>query len=111
MLSDATLDVMHLSYERSDYADEDFFEDISRVYSIMRMLRKYIKHGETSPRAIVNHIVILYNVFGHTATFALDEEVDDKCKIYLDTCLFMMGRKSDCNIDSLFLEYLESSLS
>lgn len=110
MLSDATLDVMHLSYERRDYADDDFFEDISRVYSIMRMLRKYLKHGETSPRVIVNHIVVLYNVFGHMATFALDEEVDDKCRVYLDTCLFMMGRKLDCPIDESFLKYLEGSL-
>jgi maltooligosyltrehalose synthase len=110
MLSASTIDILHRSYDKRDYSDEEFNEDVSRVYSIMRMIRKYIKHGETSPRAIINNIVILYNVFGNMATYALDEEADEKCSLYVNTCLHMMGRRKSEFIDEVFLEYIERAL-
>lgn len=110
MLSDATLDMLQLSYDRTEYSDEDFDEDVSRVYSVIRALRKYSKRGQTTPRLVINNIVILYNVFGQNATFALDEEADPSCKVLLDTCLFLMGRRLGCEVDTDFLEYLENSL-
>lgn len=110
MLSDSTIEMLHSSYEKRDYPDEDFLEDVARVYSVVRMLRKYLKHGKTSPRAIINNIVILYNVFGAMATYALDAESEGKCKTQLDTCLHLMGRRHCDTIDTEFFEYLESAL-
>lgn len=110
MLSSSTLSVLHSEYDRIDSSLEEFDEDVGRIYSIMRLLRKYTKHGVTNPRAIVNNVVILYNVFGPAATHALDEEVEECNKVLLNTCLVMMGRENGRVIDIDFLRHLESSL-
>lgn len=111
MLSSATLSVLHSEYDRIDSSLEEFDEDVCRIYSVIRMLRKYAKHGETKARLIINNIVILYNVFGSAATHALDEEADDGTRLLLDTCLVLMGREKGRVVDIEFLRYLEAELA
>ena len=43
---------------------EEFKEDICRVKYIKRLLIKYKKYGDLKERLILNHIIILQNVFG-----------------------------------------------
>lgn len=44
--------------------DLDFLEDISRIVYIKRLLNKFTKSGDLKERLILNHIIILHNVFG-----------------------------------------------
>lgn len=47
---------------------EEFTEDIKRIKYIKRLLKKYHETGQLRCRLIVNHMVVLYNVFGAEAT-------------------------------------------
>ncbi len=43
--------------------DEEFMEDLNRIKYIKRLLRKYDIGGDLKERLIINHLVVLYNVF------------------------------------------------
>jgi hypothetical protein len=47
---------------------EEFREDVSRVKYVKRLLNRYVETGELKERLILNHLVLLYNVFGSAAT-------------------------------------------
>ena len=42
---------------------DEFYEDLNRIKYIKRLLRRYEKSGELRERLILNHIIILANVF------------------------------------------------
>ena len=46
----------------------DFEEDIKRFKYIKRLLRRYETTGELKTHLILNHVIVLYNVFGEAAT-------------------------------------------
>lgn len=48
--------------------DEEFFEDLKRFVYLKRLFNSYVNKGELKERLILNHLVILYNVFGPNAT-------------------------------------------
>jgi len=43
---------------------KEFQDDLKRFKYIKRLLRKYKKTGVISEKLILNHIILLYNVFG-----------------------------------------------
>ena len=47
---------------------QDFEEDLKRFKYIKRLLRRYETTGELKTHLILNHIIILYNVFDDAAT-------------------------------------------
>lgn len=46
----------------------EFYDDLKRFKYIKRLIIKYKDRGELKERLILNHIIILYNVFGPAAT-------------------------------------------
>ena len=50
---------------------EDFFEDMRRFKYIKRLLKKYHKGPEVKLNLLLNHIIIIYNVFGDAAPLLL----------------------------------------
>ena len=46
----------------------EFYDDLKRFKYIKRLLNRYIDEGDLKERLILNHIIVLYNVFGPTAT-------------------------------------------
>jgi hypothetical protein len=42
----------------------EFYEDLKRFKYIKRLLNRYAEEGDLRERLILNHIVILFNVFG-----------------------------------------------
>ena len=46
----------------------EFYEDLNRFKYIKRLLNRYEESGDLKDRLIVNHLVVLYNVFGNEAT-------------------------------------------
>lgn len=65
----------------------DLEEDLKRFKYIKRLLNRYQKTGEMSERLVLNHLVVLYNVFGEAATsmlfFKLEKEFWSDLKTYL----------------------------
>lgn len=43
---------------------DEFYEDLARFKYLKRLLRRYRDGGELQERLILNHIIILHNVFG-----------------------------------------------
>lgn len=46
----------------------EFYEDLARFKYIKRLFNRYEESGELKERLIVNHLIILYNVFGPATT-------------------------------------------
>ena len=66
----------------------EFQEDINRTKYIKRLFRKYASTGELRERLLLNHIIILYNVFGVEAAtkilfYKLEEEFWPILKTFL----------------------------
>lgn len=65
----------------------DLEEDLKRIKYVKRLLNRYKKTGEASERLILNHLVVLYNVFEDAATdmlfYKLEEEYWPELKTYL----------------------------
>lgn len=50
------------------YDTEEFEDDLKRFKYLKRLLNKFNESGEFKDRLILNHLIILFNVFGHKAT-------------------------------------------
>jgi len=50
------------------YDTVEFYDDLKRFKYIKRLFNIYIETGELRERLILNHIIILYNIFGIEAT-------------------------------------------
>lgn len=46
------------------YDTIEFYEDLNRFKYIKRLLNKYEETGDIKDRLIINHLTIIYNVFG-----------------------------------------------
>ena len=67
---------------------QEFHEDMNRIKYLKRLFKKYKSTGVLRERLILNHIIILYNVFGIQAAtrilFArLDQELHPILKTFL----------------------------
>ena len=51
--------------------EEEFYEDIKRFKYLKRLFKKYYESGNLKERLILNHMIILSNVFGVTAASTL----------------------------------------
>jgi len=59
-------------YDNPSCVDEaEFLDDLKRFKYLKRLFRKYNSSGELKVRLIVNHIIVLSNVFGVDATTTL----------------------------------------
>ena len=58
------------------YLMSEFSEDIRRFASIKKLLCRYFTDGNPRERLILNHIIVMYNLFGDSATKMLFFQVD-----------------------------------
>ena len=76
------------AYDKPNAVMSEFEEDLNRVLYIKRLLTKYYSSGILKERLILNHIVVLYNVFGVEAAtrilfFKLEEKDYEVIKPFL----------------------------
>jgi hypothetical protein len=50
------------------HSTEEFLEDVNRFKYLKRLFGKYSDTGELRERLILNHIIIIYNMWGTSAT-------------------------------------------
>ena len=56
-------------YENPQCLDTiEFYDDLKRFKYLKRLFGKYEESGELRERLILNHLIVLYNVFGQHAT-------------------------------------------
>lgn len=66
----------------------EFYEDLDRIKYVKRLLYKYINRGILRERLIINHIIVLSNLFGALPAtkmlfFKLDENMFSALKTFL----------------------------
>ena len=52
---------------RNCNSHEEFMDDLRRFKYIKRLLNRYVETGDLKCRLILNHVIIIYNVFGSEA--------------------------------------------
>ena len=68
--------------------EEEFYDDIKRFKYLKRLFRKYEIQGDIKIRLVLNHLVVLQNVFGvEVAITLLLYKVDKKYWPILKACL------------------------
>ena len=55
-------------YDRPHIIQSEFEDDLKRIKYVKRLIKKYRQAGEFKERLILNHVIILSNVFGTQAT-------------------------------------------
>ena len=67
-------------YSNPTFSDiEDFHEDLKRFKYIKRLLNRYIESDELSERLVLNHLIVVFNVFGIEAALKILElKLEDK---------------------------------
>ena len=67
-------------YRNPTFADVDEFnEDLKRFKYIKRLLNRYLESDELADRLILNHLIVVFNVFGiEAARTILEFRLEDK---------------------------------
>ena len=71
---------------------EDFDEDIKRFKYLKRLLKRYVRGGQLRTHLIINHLIILYNVFGEAATPLLFFKMEREYWSLLKTLLLYLNK-------------------
>jgi len=82
------------AYDSPNCVMSEFEEDLNRIQYIKRLITKYNNGGELKDRLILNHLMVLYNVFGVDAAtrilfFKLEPEDYPVLKTFLVFLNFM----------------------
>ena len=67
-------------------------DDLKRFKYLKRLFNRYEKTGEPNERLIINHLVLLYNVFGKATTDMLFFKLEEKYWSNLKTYLVFLNR-------------------
>jgi hypothetical protein len=79
-------------YDRPHILQSEFEDDLKRIKYIKRLLRKYKQTGEFKERLILNHVIVLANVFGvEAAANMLFLKVDQEDYPQLKTILIYLN--------------------
>jgi len=71
---------------------EEFYEDIRRFRYLKRLLKRYYRNGELRERLILNHLIVLNNLFGvENAIRMLQFKIEVRYWPTLKTCLLFLG--------------------
>ena len=79
-------------YDNSCPSMEEFEEDMKRFLYLKKLLTRYRINGDLRERLILNHIIILYNLFDKAATRMLFYKIDEENWNTLITFLVYLER-------------------
>jgi hypothetical protein len=71
---------------------QEFEEDLKKFLYLKKLISRYKNNGELRERLILNHIIVLYNIFGENATQMLFYKIDESCWDTLITFLVYLDR-------------------
>lgn len=80
------------AYDKPNCLMSEFEHDIKRLKYVKRLFRKYNVTGDLKDRLVLNHLIVLYNVFGADATTRmLFLKVPEKDHVILKTFLLFLS--------------------
>jgi len=66
---------------------EDFDKDLNHFKYIKRLLKRYKNNGQLKTHLLINHFIILYNIFGEATTpmlfFKIDKDLWSSVKSFI----------------------------
>ena len=71
---------------------QEFEEDLKRFLYLKKLFSRYKTNGELRERLILNHIIVLYNLFGDSTTNMLFHKIDKEHWSSLATFLIYIER-------------------
>ena len=74
---------------------EDFEDDLKRIKYIKRLLKRYRNTGELKVHLILNHLIVLFNVFNDAAVPLLFYNLEEELWPYLKSFLIFLNRVSE----------------
>jgi len=93
MINDANFPLYAARHYQSPHDSiEEFEDDLARVKYVKRLLNRYQESGDLKDRLILNHIIVLYNVFGRWATQFLFLKIDRSMWPALVPFLVLLGQ-------------------
>jgi hypothetical protein len=96
-------------YDKPNAIVSEFEEDLKRIKYVKRLIKRYKATGELKERLILNHIIILSNVFGIEATVRmLFYKIDSSDYSILKTFLLFLNYMPR-HINGIKGQYLNSS--
>ena len=114
VLTHETIDIFALRhYDNKGAGKEEFDDDMNRFKYLKRLFRKYDTSKEFKSRLIINHVIILANVFGvDAASTLLFFKIDDQHWNLLKTILIFLNympenEMIDIDIDQNVMEELK----
>ena len=74
---------------------EDFEKDLSHFKYIKRLLKRYKNNGELRSHLLINHFIVLYNIFGEATTPMLFYKLEKNLWPAIKTFVVFLGRLPD----------------
>jgi hypothetical protein len=83
-------------YDNSQcYSVDEFNDDLKRFIYLKKLFSRYKESLDLKENLILNHLIILYNLFGDNATNMLFFKIDKEHWDFLVTFLVFLGRMPD----------------
>ena len=90
--SNFLLYAMHHYDNTQCYSLAEFEDDLKKFLYLKKLISRYRNNGDLKERLILNHIIVLYNLFGDATTKLLFYKVDEECWDILITFLVYLDR-------------------
>lgn len=74
---------------------KEFEEDLNRILYLQKLLTRYINNDELRERLILNHLIVLFNLFNDAAINILFYKLDKEYWNILITFLIYLNRMPD----------------
>ena len=71
---------------------EDFDKDLNHFKYIKRLLKRYKNTGVLKTHLLLNHFIILYNIFGEAATPMLFFKIEEELWSSMKTFVMFLGK-------------------
>lgn len=100
-------------YYKPTAADaEEFYDDLKRFTYVKRQLHRYVNTGELSERLLLNHFIVIFNVYGiEPALKMLEFKVDEQYwPIIKPFLLFLKYIRNDQYVDVKMDQYVVDKL-
>jgi hypothetical protein len=90
--SNFLIQAMHHYDNTQCYSLAEFEDDLKKFLYLKKLISRYKNNGDLKERLILNHIIVLYNLFGESTTKMLFYKVDEDCWDILVTFLVYLDR-------------------
>lgn len=80
---------------------DDFYEDLKRFKYIKRLFKRYVKTGVLKTHLLLNHIIVVYNIFGDAGTALLFFKLESEYWAPLKSFMIYLNRVDENCISQL----------